>query len=464
MRRLARTYGFTRTARICLVAWGVLILGPGSIAVAGEPSDPVRAFLEDPENQGRINEIREDMEACLRAYPSKDAASMKRLEGLQDVPFGVFETLVRDMGGGTETRKGVIEVPFTVKADGEKTTMLVFIPETYDPAKRWPLLVTMHGHAGLASHMLYGYKRYGEKHGILIAAPQAHTKYAARGWASIKPERSNPLSALEVVKRMYRIDPDRVILGGCCMGGHGTWEVGSLYADRFMACFPTIGGPRKINFAYVENRLNLPMFTYVGLKDQEPLVWCIHKAVAMLEKIGAKVRCVDYPDIGHVVVRGEDPLFFDWAKDLKRNVYPKKVIWAANHPEHRRAYWVRIDAFRGKPFDPYKATKVPFKKRPETDQEFREMYIEYIRKKTPRVVAEILDGNRIQVTCKGLRKITLFLSDRLLDLDRKVTVTVNGKACYNEIPERSIRFLLNHVAKTNDTGRVFAAAVTVNVK
>ena len=41
-------------------------------------------------------------------------------------------------------------------------------------------------------------------------------------------------------------------------------------------------------------------------------------------------------------------------------------------------------------------------------------------------------------------------------------VTVNAKTRYREVPGRSIRFLLRHVAETNDTGRVFATSITLS--
>ncbi|MHC4778626.1 MAG: carboxylesterase family protein [Planctomycetota bacterium] len=431
---------------------------------AGEVDDPVRAFFEDPANKDRIASIRADMARCYEAGGGQEADAMKRLEALEGVPFGVFERLLGGLGGGSDDATGTLEIPFVVEDDKQPTRMAVFVPEDYDANKKWPLMVTLHGHAGLCEQMLRWYTPHARKHGFIIAATQAHTKYASEGWASTQPERSNPISALEVMKKRYNIDPDRVILGGCCMGGHGTWEVGMLYADRFVAAYPTIGGPRIINFAYIENMLNLPFFTYVGLQDQALLVWNIQKAVKMLEKVGADIRLVEYPDRGHDVVAAEDPLFFEWLGDRRRKVYPKKVIWYVNHMEHRRAYWAEIDSFKGEPFDPYLNKKVKIRRKPRGEHELREMYIASIRKKTPGLSAEIVRGNKIKARCRGLKKISFYLSDRLLDLDKKVFISVNGKTRYKEVPKRSVRFLIEHASATNDTGRAFACKVTVDAR
>jgi dienelactone hydrolase len=433
-----------------------------SAATAGE--DPARAYLDDPANRERVASILADMNVCFRAGPDGNEEALKRLEALDGIPFGVFEILLRRLGGGKDDATGILEIPYLVEADGAPTRMAVYVPEDYDPARKWPLMVTMHGHAGLCEQMLRWYRPYARKHGFILASTQAHTKYAAEGWAATESERSNPLSALEVMKKKYNIDPDRVILGGCCMGGHGTWEISMLHADRFVAGFPTIGGPLLRNFAYAENMMNLPFFTYVGLKDQEPLVWNVKRAVKMLKKLGAEIRCVEYPDKGHDVVPAEDPLFFEWLGERRRNMYPKKIIWRANKPQHRRAYWLEIESFKGTPFDPHTAKEFRIKRRPKNDQEYRQMFIDWILKKTPCVTAELVGGNRIKAKCSGMKQISFYLSDRILDLDRKVTITVNGKTRYKEIPKRSVRFLLSHAAKTNDTGRVFACKVTVDAR
>ncbi|MCU0723103.1 MAG: dienelactone hydrolase family protein, partial [Planctomycetes bacterium] len=421
-------------------------------------TDPAAAFLADPANAGRVEALRADARKCLAAGPALDAEALARLEAASGVPFGVFESLVREAPGGSETRTGFFRVPFTVPADGKETHAEVYVPEGYDPSRKWPLMVSMHGHGCVGDMQRGWYAPWAERIGFLLCAPQGHTEFAGTGWASTEPERSNPVAAVEAMKRLYNVDPDRVILGGCCMGGHGTWEVAMLYADRFCAAFPTIGGPRIVNFAYAENLRNLPFFTYVGLKDQEMLVKNNHWAAELATKAGGEVRMRDFPDLGHVVVREEDGPFFEWWNGRPRNVYPKKVVWRACKPEHRRAYWVEIESFLGEPFDPYVKKEVRLAPGQKADDEgLRQAYVRMIREKTPGITADIRPGNRIEATARGLDKVSFYLSDRLLDLDKTVAIVVNGKTRFSGVPKRSLRLLLGHAAETNDTGRVFAA-------
>jgi len=437
-----------------------------ALAAGAQAADDASAWIEDPQNEKTLETLRTDMRVAFFRWPEGWEKALDRLEGLEDeVPFGVFETVLAEIPTGTpDARTGSFETTFTVAEDGEKTKMCVFAPEDYEPGKKWPLLIMMHGHAGTGRAMMPWYRPHAEKHGWLLCAPFAHTENASTGWGSTEPERSNPLSALEEMKRLYNVDTDRVVLAGCCMGGHGAWETGMLYADRFCALYATIGGPRIINFGYVDNLLHLPVFTYAGLEDDPLLVWNIHRAAQWINEAGGTARVKDFPELAHDVVPEEDDRFLEWVENKRRDLYPKKIVHHVNRLEHARACWLEIERFRGTPFDPYKRKQVPLKRRPKDEWELRERYVEWIRAKTPGVTAEIEDGNRIRVTARGLSRLAFYLSDRLVDLDEEVRITVNGRTRYKDVPARSVRFLVTHAASCVDPKRAFACKVSVDAR
>jgi poly(3-hydroxybutyrate) depolymerase len=86
--------------------------------------------------------------------------------------------------------------------------------------------------------------------------------------------RIDALDVLELVQRKLKINPDRVYLTGHSMGGHGVWQIGGLFPDRFAAIGPSAGWisfwSYKVRNAY-ENptplekmlmRANLPSDTF----------------------------------------------------------------------------------------------------------------------------------------------------------------------------------------------------------
>lgn len=97
------------------------------------------------------------------------------------------------------------------------------------------LFLTLHG-AGveaLGQAEAYGQKLWGN-----LIAPTNRRPYGF-DW-----EDWGRLDALEVLRdalRRYPTDPHRIYLTGHSMGGHGTWQLGSLYPDRWAAIAPSAG-------------------------------------------------------------------------------------------------------------------------------------------------------------------------------------------------------------------------------
>ena len=92
-------------------------------------------------------------------------------------------------------------------------------------------------------------------HGASVEAIGQAEAYAPKSWGTlVAPTNRRPfgfdweevgrLDALEVLahaKNRFKPDPSRVYLTGHSMGGHGTWQIGVHYPDRFAAIAPSAG-------------------------------------------------------------------------------------------------------------------------------------------------------------------------------------------------------------------------------
>lgn len=92
-------------------------------------------------------------------------------------------------------------------------------------------------------------------HGAGVEAIGQARAYAPKDWATIvAPTNRRPfgfdwedwgrldaLEVLEITQELYRPDPARIYLTGHSMGGHGTWQLGAHYPDRFAAIAPSAG-------------------------------------------------------------------------------------------------------------------------------------------------------------------------------------------------------------------------------
>jgi hypothetical protein len=75
----------------------------------------------------------------------------------------------------------------------------------------------------------------------------------------------------------------------------------------------------------------------------------------------------------------------------------------------------------------------------------------------------IRTGNRIDAKSRGVAAFTLLLSPDQFDLNRAVTVVVNGRTVFEGIVQRNIRTLLEWAARDNDRTMLFAAELPVTV-
>lgn len=92
-------------------------------------------------------------------------------------------------------------------------------------------------------------------HGASVEAINQSGSYYPKTWGHIvAPTNRRPygfnweewgrldaLEVLEIVKKKFVIDEDRIYLTGHSMGGHGVWHVGSLFPDQFAAIGPSAG-------------------------------------------------------------------------------------------------------------------------------------------------------------------------------------------------------------------------------
>lgn len=193
-------------------------------------------------------------------------------------------------------------------------------PEGYDadPAKKWPLIIFLHG-AGERGDDLELLKKHGPPK--LLAAGQKFPAVIA----SLQCEKKqiwNPHGVKAVTDHLIkteRIDTSRVYLTGISMGGFGTWETAMEYPDTFAAVAPICGGA-GVRWVMAERIATLPCWIFHGDKDAAVPVEFSHKIHDALKKINAPVKLTIYPGVGHDswTQTYDNPEFWAWLFEQKR--------------------------------------------------------------------------------------------------------------------------------------------------
>jgi predicted peptidase len=182
--------------------------------------------------------------------------------------------------------------------NGVERTYVVYVPENYDPARRWPLVVFLHGmgergHDGLIQSEVgigTAIRRHSERFPCVVVMPQCP---ADKIWTEAFDHIDQAIA--EAIDD-YAIDRDRILLTGLSMGGYGTWSYGALHAETFAALMPVCGGGSVEDAPALAT---VPIWAFHGGVDSVVAPERSREMVSATKAAGGEVRYTEYPDVDH---------------------------------------------------------------------------------------------------------------------------------------------------------------------
>lgn len=136
----------------------------------------------------------------------------------------------------------------------------IYLPPDYDPSRRYPLLVILHG--GSSNGNLFLGVVLGNNMDWLTYNQHLWDDYEPRwtpNWIIVTPDgfgqvlwrwmgEEDVLRVLADVERHYSVDTDHVVLGGISNGGVGTYAIGTRHAYRFSMVTAMAGAPSWVQY------------------------------------------------------------------------------------------------------------------------------------------------------------------------------------------------------------------------
>ena len=321
----------------CVVALFTLIglLAPERGA-ATEPDPRFKAFFEAVDPAARQAAI----PAILAAAPD---------------PMDVERALHQGRSYPADTKKGWEALKHT-GTDGKARPYHVYVPKGYDPARKHPAIVSLHGGVGrpnllpddMVNQIRAELEKDAEKYGWIIIVPLGQR---GASWFD-RVGMTNILAQLAAVKRRCNIDEDRVFLGGFSDGGSGALVMGLFDSTRWAGFFALSGSIVVAGMApddaFPGNLGNRPVHAANGGVD--PLYPSVLQKmfIDQLKEQGARIAWTDYPASGHdgSYIKEEDPKVIQFLLKTVRDPSPKHVVWETANPKVGRCDWVRIDEVR----------------------------------------------------------------------------------------------------------------------
>lgn len=314
----------------------------------------------------------------------------------------------------------------TAKVVKEAGKEMRYLEKSFGKAKpgQRSLYISMHGGGGAPPHVndqqwQNQIRLYAPKEGIVVA-PRAPTDTWNLWHQGHIDDLFDRLIANFVLG--HGVSPDRVYLMGYSAGGDGVYQLAPRMADRFAAASMMAGHPNDANPLGLRN---LPFMIFMGGNDH---AYKRNEIAAEWERKLAKLKEADtkgyehqvtiYKGLGHWM-NGKDAEALSWMAKRTRNPWPKKIVWHQSNRTHDRFYWLAV------PKNSAKGGQS--------------------------VTAEITGQSiAVEVADKDVNHLILRLGDELLDMDRPVIVTINGKEIFQGTVERSVQAVCDSLRQRLD--------------
>lgn len=415
---------------VLLFFWGGLNAG---VSVAAGPADESKGLAAtvfrylDATDGDEADRILGD----IQAHPD---ASIERVAGIirdgrvyADQPTGTFPDQ-------------------HVSVRGRVYSLALAVPASYDPSKRFGLVVCLHG-AGFDGEAYLERWRARLSDDYILACPT----YPAGAWFTRRAEEL-VLATIHDLRTRYHIDPDRVFLTGMSNGGIGAWLIGMHHAPLFAGIAPMAAGLDDVLMPFLANLRNTPVYMIHGTKDQVMPVELSRSISRELERLG-------YPHVyrehhgehpmagGHYFPREELPGLVAWFDGRRRGSLPARVTLVRDASHFQPFSWVRLDAT-----DSIAAF---------SDDLVDKSDAAMARREYAKLDAAITGANRIEVKAERVRRYSVFLNDRLVDLTKPVTVVTNDRISFEGKVTPSLETLLRQWRARQDPGELFSAQLTI---
>jgi len=195
----------------------------------------------------------------------------------------------------------------------------LYVPSTYDPARAWPLAVTLHGTHGFdsARKQIRAWKALAEEHGFIVLAPKLASPqgilpvFQSRRRRQLELDEQHVLAAMDEVGREYNLRRDATLITGFSAGGYALYHLAVRNPERFdvlvaRACnadmdilkpLPITDAVRRMPMLIFFSKTGHPVSSNLNPIAKES--WAAYRHFRLAECYGAEIKAVEGGHIRH---------------------------------------------------------------------------------------------------------------------------------------------------------------------
>jgi phospholipase/carboxylesterase len=193
----------------------------------------------------------------------------------------------------------------------------MYVPENYSSARKWPLVICLHGGYGQGSEYIWTWLRAARTKGYILLSP----KSLAETWTMTmgSPDTRSIMQMLSEVGETYSIDHSRVLLTGLSDGGIFTYIMGLERHEIFAGLAPVAGALHMAADPMLRTGTGreLPIFVIHGVHDFIFPVSFTRQTNELLTSLDYNVKYEELPDWGHAFPYSiNERLVMPWFENL----------------------------------------------------------------------------------------------------------------------------------------------------
>lgn len=348
---------------------------------------------------------------------------------------------------------------------------LVYIPKSYNPAKKNKLFVFLHGAVSQRPAFYSAPMSPDDQHrkalqkpiddGAIIIYPLAKKGF---NWLYNLSAFETILKEISFVKSIYNIDDNKIFLGGHSDGGIGTFWMATHKSYPFAGFL----GLNYFPMSYFNNTClaNLKNNTpFYGISARDDGTFNI-ASVTNIKNYGLSIG-----DNWHsFTLPGEHGMPFDEPGSISfaydslfnhiRKPFPKHIEWETDDVKNGRAYWLEItqlDTLQNK------ATWHKEYNPPATQINARTAKYNFNPHKSGAITAT-WHGNTIAVHVSRVKAFTIYVSPEMIDLNKPLTITVNGNTVWTKKVVIDKETIVDEFIKTKDRDLIIVKKIKVELE
>jgi hypothetical protein len=376
----------------------------------------IAKYFDAKQNNAGIDKAKEELSKEIEGLRAKKTKGRDPLALCDDLGKSLWQSFnygTREIANGK-----VKQASFPARAYGEKAqlTYAIWVPAKYDPRKPYPVILCIPEKGSKPEqHITEKWTDKEMRDNALIVAvsmPEDVKQWTEAASTEQQTGFANVMMTMRQIRAKYAVDYDRVFITGRGEGVGAALAIAGRAPDRFAG---VIGRAGDLDAASpgIENFKNLPTF-FGG-------------AGANATAFSEKCTKAGYNNCT-VKAEASDPDVWAWMREHTRLANPVEVVLYPGKPLPLRSCWLSVPASNNKE-------------------------LEFVKAKVDKATNTItIDGS------DGITKVTLWLNDELVDLDKEVKVICNGAEHVDKLPRNLWATMDWMYDATSEPGRIFTAS------